>query len=262
MVGCARCGVLFLTCAFSALVAAPLAAQSATRPTPGSSLLRALDASVEELTRAVSVSVVQVLVTGYGLVDDRGHGETGLVIGPQRSLGSGVIVGSEGYIITNAHVIAGAQRLQVVLHSATTDETPILTADQGHVVDARIVGTAHDLDLALIKVEATGLRALPFADYSKIRQGELVFAFGSPAGLLNSVTMGVVSAVARQPDPDSPTVYVQTDAPINPGNSGGPLVNVDGEIVGLNTFIVSVSGGSQGLGFAIPSEVINTAYPQ
>ena len=95
-----------------------------------------------------------------------------------------------------------------------------------------------------------------------IRQGELVFAFGSPEGLRNSVTMGVVSSVARQPDPDSPTIYIQTDAPINPGNSGGPLVNVDGELVGLNTFILTESGGSQGLGFAIPSAVVASAYPQ
>jgi serine protease Do len=89
-----------------------------------------------------------------------------------------------------------------------------------------------------------------------------VFAFGSPEGLRNSVTMGVVSSVARQTDPDSPTIYIQTDAPINPGNSGGPLVNVDGELVGLNTFILTESGGSQGLGFAIPSAIVASAYPQ
>jgi serine protease Do len=129
-------------------------------------------------------------------------------------------------------------------------------------MEARIVGTASDIDLALLKVEATGLHALPLADYDRIRQGELVFAFGSPEGLQNSVTMGVVSSIARQPDPDSPRIYIQTDAPINPGNSGGPLVNVDRELVGLNTFILTESGGSQGLGFAIPSLVIAVAYPQ
>jgi serine protease Do len=90
----------------------------------------------------------------------------------------------------------------------------------------------------------------------------MVFAFGSPEGLRNSVTMGVVSAVARQPDPDSPLVYVQTDTPINPGNSGGPLVDADGELVGINTFILSRSGGNQGLGFAIPAGVVAYAYPQ
>ena len=86
---------------------------------------------------------------------------------------------------------------------------------------------APDIDLALLKIDATALHALAFADYDQVQQGELVFAFGSPGGLPNSVTMGVVSTVARQLDPDSPSVYVQTDAPINPGNSGGPLVNVE-----------------------------------
>ena len=90
----------------------------------------------------------------------------------------------------------------------------------------------------------------------------MVFAFGSPEGLRNTVTMGVVSAVARQPDPDSPLVYIQTDTPINPGNSGGPLVNANGDLVGINTFILSSSGGNQGLGFAIPEGVVASAYPQ
>jgi serine protease Do len=90
----------------------------------------------------------------------------------------------------------------------------------------------------------------------------LVFAFGSPEGLRNSVSMGVVSAVARQPDPDNPLVYVQTDAPINHGNSGGPLVNVKGELVGINTFMLSESGGSEGLGFAIPGALVKMAYPK
>jgi serine protease Do len=114
----------------------------------------------------------------------------------------------------------------------------------------------------LLKIEVAGLAPLPMADYDDLRQGELVFAFGSPEGLRNSVTMGVVSAVARQPDADHPMVYVQTDAPINPGNSGGPLVNVRGELVGINTFILSDSGGSQGLGFAIPSAIVDVAAQQ
>ena len=101
--------------------------------------------------------------------------------------------------------------------------------------------------------------ALRFADYSKLRQGLVVFAFGSRQGLGNSMSMGVVSSVARQPTPDSPFVYIQTDAPINPGDSGGPLVNAEGEIVGLDTFILSQSGGSEGIGFAIPSTLIQLA---
>ena len=127
---------------------------------------------------------------------------------------------------------------------------------------ARKVGLAREIDLAVIKIEAHGLQALTIRGTTQAKQGELVFAFGSPEGLRNTVTMGVVSAVARQPDPDSPLVYIQTDAPINPGNSGGPLVNTDGELLGINTFILSTSGGNQGLGFAIPAGVLAFAYPQ
>ena len=203
------------------------------------------------------------MVSGYGPINSPSSGEAGLIIGRQRTVGSGVIISEEGYIATNAHVVSGAQRVQVALHGPVGNDAvgQFLTGETGQTIDARIVGTARELDFALLKVEAKGLRAMPFADYHKIRQGQLVFAFGSPQGLSNSVTMGVVSAVARQTDPDSPALYIQTDAPINPGNSGGPLVNADGELVGLNTFILSESGGSQGLGFAIPSAVIATAYP-
>jgi serine protease Do len=151
-----------------------------------------------------------------------------------------------------------------VLHRAPTVTGPVqsLTPEAGQTVDARIVGTATDIDLALLKVDVTGLQALPLADYDAIRQGELVFAFGSPDGLRDSMTMGIVSSVARQLDPDGQAFFIQTDAPINPGNSGGPLVNADGELVGLNTFILTESGGSQGLGFAIPSAIVASAYPQ
>ena len=106
------------------------------------------------------------------------------------------------------------------------------------------------------------LPALPLATYSQVRQGETVFAFGSPGGLRNTLTHGLVSAVARQPDPDSPLIYIQTDAPINPGNSGGPLVNTRGEVVGVNTFIISQSGGNEGLGFAIPCATVRTVFHQ
>ncbi len=133
---------------------------------------------------------------------------------------------------------------------------------QGKSYDARTVGITTEIDLAVIKIEAHGLPSLPIPKPTPPRQGEVVFAFGSPEGLRNTVTMGVVSSVARQPDPDSPLVYVQTDTPINPGNSGGPLVNADGQLVGINTFIFSTSGGNQGLGFAIPAGVVAFAYPQ
>ena len=249
----------------SVLNAGTLFAQNPPRTAVSGGFLHDLNASVESLTTRVSASVVQVQVTGYGPIGASANGgDTGVVIGPQRSIGSGAIIDADGYIITNAHVVAGAKRVQMVLHADAVADAGkhMLTAEIGRTVEARIVGTAADVDLALLKIDVPGLRPIPLADYGAIRQGEIVFAFGSPEGLRNSVTMGVVSSVARQPDPDRPTIYVQTDAPINPGNSGGPLVNVDGELVGLNTFIITESGGSQGLGFAIPSAVVASAYPQ
>ena len=224
--------------------------------------LRELSSSSESLVRRVSPSVVQILTTGYGPVSERGGSEAA-VVARQRTIGSGVIVDPDGYIITNAHVVGGAQRVRVILSSASAGESPIsvLAAERKTLV-ANIVGLDTDIDLALLKVEAAGLPALPIGSYNKVRQGELVFAFGSPEGLQNSVTMGVISSVARQPDPDKPLVYIQTDAPINPGNSGGPLVDVEGSLVGISTFILSQSGGSEGLGFAIPSGVVNFAYQQ
>ena len=108
----------------------------------------------------------------------------------------------------------------------------------------------------------SGYPALKLGDSETLRQGELVLAAGSPFGLQNSVTMGVVSSVARQVRPDDPMIYIQTDAPINPGNSGGPLMNADGEVIGISTFIVSESGGNVGLGFAVPSAIVRTVYDQ
>ena len=131
-----------------------------------------------------------------------------------------------------------------------------------NTVPARIVGLSSELDLALLKIDNVKIPALPLATYSQVRQGETVFAFGSPSGLRYTLTHGLISAVARQVDPDSPLIYIQTDAPINPGNSGGPLVNTRGEVVGVNTFILSPSGGSDGLGFAIPSATVRTAVRQ
>jgi serine protease Do len=225
--------------------------------------LRKMDQSMGELIRKVSPSVVQILVSGYGQVEESEHGNTGVVIGRQRAIGSGFVIDSSGYIITNAHVVKGAQRVQVVLSSANSDDSAdaVLSA-KTNLVPARIIGVTSEIDLALLKVDVAGLRALKLASYRNLRQGESVFAFGSPEGLRNTVTHGIISAVARQTDPDSTMVYIQTDAPINPGNSGGPLVNVDGEVVGVDTFILSQSGGNEGLGFAIPCSVVNIAYQQ
>src|SRR5712692_6407322 len=236
--------------------------------TPGRTIvldpLHQFNNSIEELVRHVSPSVVQVLATGYGAVEESSHSNMGLALEKQRTIGSGVIVDPNGYIVTNAHVVAGAQRVQVIIPTLAADQSPLrsLVSARGQIVEAQIIGTDRELDLALLKVDRVGLPPLPLGNYNKLRQGELVFSFGSPQGLSNSVTSGVVSSTARQLDPDSSMVYVQTDAPINPGNSGGPLVNVDGEIVGINTFILTDSGGNQGLGFAIPSSVVKVAYEQ
>lgn len=223
--------------------------------------LRNLNQSVDALIKKVSPSVVQILVTGYGPLEEAEHGSTSTVIGRQRAIGSGFVIEESGYIMTNAHVVKGAQRVQVVLpNPATESSLEAALSTRTRIVPARIVGASQELDLAVIKVEGGKLPALPLADYRKLGQGEMVFAFGSPEGLRNSVTMGVVSAVARQTDPDSALIYIQTDAAINPGNSGGPLVNVNGEVVGVDTFILSQSGGNEGLGFAIPSNVVGVAY--
>jgi serine protease Do len=245
-------------CSSIALCSAPANAQDRSSDT-----LHKLNESVDALIKKVSPSVVQILVTGYGPLEAGERGNTGVVIGRQRAIGSGFVIDPSGYIITNAHVVAGAQRVQVVLPAANPDGTlEAILSSRTNIVPARVVGVTREVDLALLKIDNVKLPALAVASYRNIRQGEMVLAFGSPEGLRNTVTLGVVSAVARQTDPDSPMVYVQTDAPINPGNSGGPLVNVDGEVVGVNTFILSQSGGNEGLGFAIPSSVVKIAYQQ
>jgi serine protease Do len=243
------------------LIALPVCAQP--RPGPGRiGVLRDLNSAVEVLVRRVSPSVVQLLVTSYGARETT-DSDTPFEIVRQLTIGSGVVVDPDGYIVTNAHLVAGAVRVQVVLSAPADDEPPDRLAGAGaKTLDARIVGEANDVDLAVLKIDATHLSALAIGDYDTVHKGDIVFALGSPGGLRGSVSMGVISTVGRQLDPDSPLVYIQTDAPINPGNSGGPLVNVEGELVGINTFILSRSGGSQGLGFAIPSNVVASAYSQ
>jgi len=225
--------------------------------------LRKFNDSVDALIKKVSPSVVQILVTGYGPVESAERGNTAVVIGRQRAIGSGFVIDPAGYIVTNAHVVAGAQRVQIVVPEGPSDGSlQAILSSRTNIVPARVVGVAREIDLALLKVDNVKLSALSLAAYRNVHQGEVVLAFGSPEGLRNTVTLGVVSSVARQTDPDSPMVYIQTDAPINPGNSGGPLVNVDGEVIGINTFILSQSGGNEGIGFAIPSSVVNVAYQQ
>jgi serine protease Do len=252
---------LFVVLVIAAFVA--VLPNSATAQGRGDNTLHKLNESVDALIRKVSPSIVQILVTGYGPIESSERGNTAVIIGRQRAIGSGFVIDPSGYIVTNAHVVSGAQRVQVVVPEGTADGSlQAIRSARTNIVPARVVGVAREIDLALLKVENLKLPALSLAPYRNIRQGEVVLAFGSPEGLRNTVTLGVVSSVARQIDPDSSMVYIQTDAPINPGNSGGPLVNVDGEVIGINTFILTQSGGNEGLGFAIPSSVVNVVYQQ
>ncbi len=222
----------------------------------GPNVLRELNGAVSRLAARVTPAVVQIEVSGYGVAPEAGREETGVVV-RQHSIGSGVIVDPSGYLLTNAHVIRGAQRIVVSLASP-----------QGGGRSARrtfiatVVGSEPRVDLALLKIEASGLAHLPLDANMRVKQGELVFAVGSPQGLGSTVTMGIVGSEGRQVEFAPPVAYIQTDAPINPGNSGGPLVNVDGAIVGINTFILSQSGGSQGLGFAIPASIARPIFDQ
>ena len=249
--------------ALSLLVAASAAfAQPVPRAVPPDPLVR-MNESIDALTKKVWPSVVQILVSSYGPRNEGPQGSAAGVIGRQQSTGSGFVIDPEGYIMTNAHVVDGAHRIQIVLPADNADGT-LATALSGRtkLLAAQIVGITTELDLAVLKVEGLKLPALALATYAQVRQGEMVFAFGSPNGLRNSLSHGLVSAVARQVNPDSPQIFVQTDAPINPGNSGGPLVNIRGEVVGVNTFIMSQSGGNEGLGFAIPSATARTVFRQ
>jgi serine protease Do len=223
------------------------------------SVLAQLNGALEGLATKVSSAVVQILVTGYGPLHEQDRSETALIV-RQHALGSGVIVDSNGYIMTNAHVVEGAQHIQVALPLPMGDSAGLVPIGKRHILDARLLGVHKDTDLALLKIDDTDLPTLPLLSQQRPHVGQLVFAIGSPEGLQNSVTMGVVSALARQPDPTKAMTYIQTDAPINPGNSGGPLVDMNGAVIGINTFILSQGGGSEGLGFAIPARVVDFVY--
>jgi serine protease Do len=223
-----------------------------------SAALLQINNALEGLAAKVSPAVVQILVTSYGSVHEGNRTQTALIV-RQHAVGSGVILDPDGYIITNAHVVEGAQRIRVAL-PLPTDTGRAVPIGKRRILEARLIGTHKETDLALLKIEEKDLPTLPLLTLQRPRVGQLVFAIGSPEGLQNSVTMGVVSAVFRQPDPAKALAYIQTDAPINPGNSGGPLVDMNGSVVGINTFILSQGGGSEGLGFAIPARIVDFVY--
>ena len=235
-----------------------LAAQQASPARAGA--LAEFSRSLQELSDRVSPSVVQIFVTAFVPPDDEDRSTPEPVV--ERSSGSGVIVDTDGYIVTNAHVVENARRLEVELPVAAQSRGISILKRRGRMVGAQIVAIDHETDIAVLKVEASNLPALPFGDSEELRPGQIVLAFGSPLGLQISVTMGVVSAVARQLTPEDPMIYVQTDAPINPGNSGGALVDTNGRLVGINTLIYSQSGGNEGIGFAAPSNIVRNVFMQ
>jgi len=223
--------------------------------------LQQASASLQVLSKRVGPSVVQIFSTGYIPDGDREHRNTDLLSRGLTS-GSGIIIASDGWIVTNAHVVQGGRRIRVQLNPEAALSAPQKGRSRRALFDAKLVVADRDTDLALLKIDAADLPTLELSDSNDLKQGQLVLAFGSPLGFDNSVSMGIVSSVARQPDPDSPTIYVQTDAAINPGNSGGPLVDTSGRVVGINTLILTQSGGNEGIGLAIPSNVVRSVYNQ
>ncbi len=169
----------------------------------------------------------------------------------QNSLGSGVIVTNEGHIITNSHVVTDREGNQV-------DQIEVQLSD-GQTKKARLVGADSDVDLAVLKIDDLGVKPLKLADSDTVQPGDFVLAIGNPFGFEETVTDGIISSKGRPNRRDSFGDLIQTNAAINPGNSGGPLINLRGEVIGINTAIASTTGGSQGIGFAIPSNTVRTA---
>ena len=238
--------------------------------------LTSLDHAMEAVAARVTPAVVNVAVTSRGGEDE--DASDGQPLGgqmqnlppqlqqffgqmqrpPQQQIehgvGSGIIISPDGYIVTNNHVVNGATSIKVTLNDR-------------RILNAKVVGVDKLNDLAVLKVNATGLPSIAWGDSSKLQPGQTVLAFGSPFGYFQfSVTRGIVSAVNRpnpySDDPRKPGDYIQTDAAINPGNSGGALVNAHGELVGINTFIITNSGSFQGAGFAIPSQIVHASTEQ
>jgi serine protease Do len=221
----------------------------------------ALSRSIEALASRANASVVQIFVRGLAPVN---AGDVAGLLAPESATGSGVILDAAGYIVTNAHVVRGAHTIKVLLPDTSTPADATggskRTRRRERTVTATLVGLDRDSDLAVIKVDAEKLTALELGDSSKLHQGQFVVAMGSPLGLQNSMSFGIISALRRFLKAEDPMYYIQTDASINPGNSGGPLLDLDGRVVGINTMIVTQSGGSEGIGFAIPSSLVDKIY--
>jgi serine protease Do len=252
-------GLATCLCALAFLAPASASGQRTSRPAD----LAALSHSLQRVVARVAPAVVQIRVVAYGPVAGGATGPSAL-LGTQRSTGSGVILSSDGFIVTNAHVIEGGRRFVVVLPRPAATGVPGRSglAPVSQEIPATLVGTDPETDLAVLRVPLTDLPVARLGDSDSLAPGQVVLAFGSPFGLASSVTMGVVSAVARQFRDEDRMIYIQTDTPINPGNSGGPLVTDEGLIVGINTMILSQSGGSEGVGFAAPANIVRFIYDQ
>ena len=248
-------------------VARAAASEPSTAPLDDNSVsaLLALDHAMETLAARVTPAIVNVAVTSKPKGDEQGQSEIPddmrQFFGPgfnfnfprqqqpqiEHGIGSGVIISPEGYIVTNNHVVEGAVDIRV-------------TMSDRRVLPAKLIGTDPLTDLAVLKVDGSNFPNVPWGDATTLHPGQTVLAFGNPFGMRFTVTRGIVSALNRpNPSPSDrrkPGEFIQTDAAINPGNSGGPLVNAHGEVVGINTFLISGSGSFAGMGFAIPSQIV------
>jgi len=246
-----------------AAVVSPAPAAAALDDNSVSALL-SIDKAMETLAARVTPATVNVTVTSKTKVDLSAEGMPELPEGMQgfgqffgrpmrpqnrivHGLGSGVFISPDGYIVTNNHVVDGATDIRV-------------TMSDRRILQAKLVGADPMTDLAVLKVNGSNFPSVPLGDSTKLQPGQTVLAFGNPLGFRFSVTRGIVSALNR-PNPDSsdprkPGQFIQTDAAINQGNSGGPLVDAHGEVVGINTFLISPSGAFSGMGFAIPTQIV------
>ena len=207
--------------------------------------------SVQVAPKVVQIATQRLKVAGSGEEQPAG------VLVAEHGCGSGFFISSDGFLFTNAHVVANATRIKVMVQPVNGSAQP------GAMIEypATLVGVDGENDLALLKIEVEGVPFFDLGGGAAPRQGQLVLAYGSPMGLSQSATMGLVSAVDRQLSSEDPRTYIQTDASMNPGNSGGPLVDLEGKLLGINTMILSQSGGSEGIGFAVPFDVMQRAYP-
>ncbi|HUN87980.1 MAG TPA: trypsin-like peptidase domain-containing protein [Terriglobales bacterium] len=227
---------------------------------PGANGWQSLQDDLETLSSKVSGAVVHVEISGYGRLSDDDSDTRTQTVGREHGSGSGAIITPDGYIVTAYHVVEGARRVRVGIPVRGNSQS--LSDSTMKFQIAEVVGGLREADIAVLKIAGHDLPTIPFADSASLKQGQIVAAFGSPEGLTNSLSTGVVSAVARQIEPDDFMTYVQTDASQAPGSSGGPLLNMEGKLVGIVVFSITDRGKHEGLGFAVPSAMTQWVYEQ